>query len=651
MASPGVTVQGTFLDLQNNPVVGLKVGFTIYPTTPSYAGPWEISGTGILPQPPTTIFATTNASGFFTITLWGNDQFSQPSSSYYAVEAGNFAFQYLFLNGNTYNLLTATPLNPVPAAPAPPGAQNANLILAGPATGSPALPTFRGMVIADMPVSGTWPFTGTFSGAATFSGTNTHSGAETFTGAVTNTAANAVRYIAPGNPQGWAGSDIGAWVNAAVSNCAGPCNIQIAPGTYTLSTMISISQNNVHISGSSVGDNNASSTHIIAATNSNLAQMINSTGFGFQIDNIYLDGNCPFGGTCNQGSGSGGAYNGVFSNAGKFTSDHLYVGNFAQHGIVFGPNTQGSHHSNCASFSNVKNGIEFQASGAQAATDTWLNSCEVDNNGNNQIHALSSALGQIGGIHIIGGDYSGAVGGSDCIFFDGTSSSVNEIQIVGANILPCPQNGVRMINANGPVISGMYILNVGGAANNTYDGIQINNFEAGSIVGNLIVDGSTSCSGHSCMRYGVNIIAATQKGQLGPNSIRGFQTASYNPTALDDVLGGASGTLNIVNNTLQVSSLNATAITNAKGLQLFNTTTTCTTAGSVGATCTTGAISLPVVEADTSYRVTCTGKGLTNVPVVVATTNSSASQFTITIAALTAAAASFASYDCVVGHN
>lgn len=92
-------------------------------------------------------------------------------------------------------------------------------------------------------------------------------------------------------------------------------------------------------------------------------------------------------------------------------------------------------------------------------------------------------------------------------------------------------------------------------------------------------------------------------------------------------------------------------VTNGTGLQFFNTTTTCTTGASVGANCTTAAITLPVAEADTAYRVNCTGKGPTNVPTVGWITNSSATQFTITIAALTAAAASFTSYDCVVGHN
>lgn len=106
-----------------------------------------------------------------------------------------------------------------------------------------------------------------------------------------------------------------------------------------------------------------------------------------------------------------------------------------------------------------------------------------------------------------------------------------------------------------------------------------------------------------------------------------------------------TATQTLTNKTLNVPFSNGTA------LQFFNTTTTCTTAASVGATCTTAAITLPVAEADTAYRVACTGKGITNVPTVIATTNSSATQFTLTIAALTAAAASFTSYDCTVGHN
>jgi hypothetical protein len=91
-------------------------------------------------------------------------------------------------------------------------------------------------------------------------------------------------------------------------------------------------------------------------------------------------------------------------------------------------------------------------------------------------------------------------------------------------------------------------------------------------------------------------------------------------------------------------------ITNGTGLQLFSTSTTCTTGVSIGAVCTTSAITLPVAYADTNYRLACTGLTPTNVP-IVQTYEKSNTTFTITIAALTAAAATFVSYDCSAAHN
>jgi hypothetical protein len=91
-------------------------------------------------------------------------------------------------------------------------------------------------------------------------------------------------------------------------------------------------------------------------------------------------------------------------------------------------------------------------------------------------------------------------------------------------------------------------------------------------------------------------------------------------------------------------------IRNGTGLQLFNTTTTCATAPSMGATCKTGAIPLPVGYANTNYRVQCTGMDPTNLPVVETVTKSKLT-FTITLVALTPAAATYSSYDCIIGHN
>lgn len=83
------------------------------------------------------------------------------------------------------------------------------------------------------------------------------------------------------------------------------------------------------------------------------------------------------------------------------------------------------------------------------------------------------------------------------------------------------------------------------------------------------------------------------------------------------------------------------------GWKHIHSATTCTTGAAVGATCTTAAISWNgTAFANTNYDLTCTLSGtLTNVPVVIGTTKSTGS-FTVTIAALTAAAATYAEVDC-----
>jgi hypothetical protein len=98
------------------------------------------------------------------------------------------------------------------------------------------------------------------------------------------------------------------------------------------------------------------------------------------------------------------------------------------------------------------------------------------------------------------------------------------------------------------------------------------------------------------------------------------------------------------------TSLDVSGIRNDKGLQLFETPTTCSTGATINTPCTTAEITLPVGYSDTNYRVSCTGLGPTNFPQLQTVTKSNTA-FTITVNNSTAAPASYTSFDCIVGHN
>jgi hypothetical protein len=98
------------------------------------------------------------------------------------------------------------------------------------------------------------------------------------------------------------------------------------------------------------------------------------------------------------------------------------------------------------------------------------------------------------------------------------------------------------------------------------------------------------------------------------------------------------------------TSLAASGIRNDKGLQLFETATTCSTGSRINTPCTTAEITLPVGYSDTNYRVSCTGLEPTNFPQLQTVTKSNTA-FTITVNNLTAAPASYSSFDCMVMHN
>jgi hypothetical protein len=118
-----------------------------------------------------------------------------------------------------------------------------------------------------------------------------------------------------------------------------------------------------------------------------------------------------------------------------------------------------------------------------------------------------------------------------------------------------------------------------------------------------------------------------------------------------NTIAGSTGTGNLVLATSPVvTTPTLTGVTNGTGLQIFNTSTSCTTAGTINTPCTTAPIALSVPQSDTSYRVFCQGLGPTNFPQLQTVTKSNTT-FTITLNNLTAAAATYASFDCSVEHN
>lgn len=129
-------------------------------------------------------------------------------------------------------------------------------------------------------------------GNNTFTGNNTHSGAETFTGLICPKNINGDLYVSATNCQGWAGADIGAWVNAAIQALpASPVGGTVHltnNAVMNFSTTISIDRP-VHLTGA-LGSLNGRGTQL-AYTGSGIAISIpaNGGGTGTILENFSLD--------------------------------------------------------------------------------------------------------------------------------------------------------------------------------------------------------------------------------------------------------------------------------------------------------------------------------------------------------------------------
>ena len=235
--TPSAVVSGTFTNDQGNPVPNITLTFTLAAfsaTQYPFGFPMFVNGFGMIGSPSVT--AVTNGAGFFTVTLWGNDviQTANGKGSYYTVSSSPtsqvFYGQYQFLQGGNYNLLTATPLVPFPSQSpitVPPGSQSANLVFAGPTSGTSQPPAFRALVDGDLP------------GGTTGSGSVVLQNSPTFTGVVSTQNLESILYA-----DQFPGADMGAKINAAVTylvaSAATYGKIMIPAGNFNVSTTIGL---------------------------------------------------------------------------------------------------------------------------------------------------------------------------------------------------------------------------------------------------------------------------------------------------------------------------------------------------------------------------------------------------------------------------
>lgn len=284
-------------------------------------------------------------------------------------------------------------------------------------------------------------------------------------------------------------------------------------------------------------------------------------------------------------------------------------------------------------------------------------------------------LNTSGGTHVVG---FGAIQGTNLqpsassgwgLLLD-KGVGINVISAISAGCTPCTGIEVRSPNQQ---ISGtvqnsnpMLVLNGGGGS------FTLNVFNNSGNLVNLTAEQGTSAfliAGDTTSNTGCFSVAPASNDFVSARTTAGTACNVFNiptsnnqftiggwtktvPVGANSTLAdlGVAGTWTAAQTNMPLTTPTLTGVTNGTGLQLFNTTTTCTTAATISTPCTTAAITLPIAYADTNYRLGCSGLTRTNFPQIIDYAKSNTT-FTITLNNTTAAAATYASFDCWAVHN
>lgn len=660
-----ITITGTVKDASGNPFVNgtgrailtpLNVSFTTGLTNP-------VPGS----QSPVTI-AGLDAFGHFSVLLTSTAAIDQQSSNpQWMFTFCSFSFP------NTGPICFST--NPLTLT----SSQDISAQIA--ATPPPALP----VVPNPASLSGNNPFTGnnTHSGTETFTGptnlnnggafSGTFSGNHTLTGNVTVTGPFvcknqlAVRCVSSANgttsDQGWSGTDVGGWINSAYADLPSTGGrIRVAPNAggaaYSYSTPIVFGTN---LKPVVLEGDPAFATSLSFTATSGIAIALDwgvTEPFGAGIRDMKFVG--PGTGT------TVGLQVGVTNGAETVLIDSSRFLNFAT-GLNIPLTNSFLFTARKSAWSNNVQNVIVQA--AAAVEGTTFDHCLFSN---------TSPANEVNSVQILGGDVSFIASSFDSAQlsvvnavtrvvnahfenpnfdnYDYMNVNTNtHFELIGANILQdknsSPQAQIISLSGNGSLSI------TGGSYFSSAQQTHFINITSGNP--SLYIHGFADLSNN----YSSTWIGGSTTGTVvqlpNPRSKSVVYGAPGDGAAPFHVIGNSqiNGTMLVTSaltsqgNFVGQSGVSIGTLTNAAGLQMFNTGTSCTTAASVGSTCTTANITLPVTEPDSSYHIVCFGRIPTNVPVVTTATSVSSTQFTITIAALTAAAATFSSYDCIVGHN